>query len=62
MKTPPDSAASSERTSKRHAYAAHDPAAVQAHYRAVLDAMNAAVLDHHTRRDFSQVFEKYMHA
>jgi hypothetical protein len=42
--------------------AAHDPAAVQAHYRAVLEAMNTAVLDHHTRRDFGQVFEKYMHA
>jgi len=41
--------------------AAHDPAAVQAHYRAVLEAMNAAVLDQHTRRDFGQVFEKYMH-
>jgi len=41
---------------------AHDPAAVQAHYRAVLEALNTAVLDHHTRRDFSQVFEKYMHA
>jgi hypothetical protein len=42
--------------------AAQDPAAVQAHYRAVLEAMNTAVLDHHTRRDFGQVFEKYMHA
>jgi hypothetical protein len=42
--------------------AAHDPAGVQAHYRAVLDAMNTAVLDQHTRRDFGQVFEKYMHA
>ena len=41
---------------------AQDPAAVQAHYRAVLEAMNAAVLDQHMRRDFSQVFEKYMHA
>ena len=41
---------------------AQDPAAVQAHYRAVLDAMNTAVLDDHTRRDFGQVFEKYMHA
>jgi hypothetical protein len=41
---------------------APDPAAVQAHYRAVLEAMNAAVLDQHTRRDFGQVFEKYMHA
>lgn len=42
--------------------AAQDPAAVQAHYRAVLEAMNAAVLDQHTRRDFGQVFEKYAHA
>ena len=41
---------------------AQDPAAVQAHYRGVLEAMNTAVLDHHTRRDFSEVFEKYMHA
>ena len=40
---------------------APDPAAVQAHYRAVLEAMNTAVLDQHTRRDFGQVFEKYMH-
>ena len=40
---------------------ANDPTAVQAHYRAVLEAMNTAVLDHHTRRDFSSVFEKYMH-
>ena len=42
--------------------AAHDPPAVQAHYRAVLEAMNTAVLDHHTRRDFGYVFERYMHA
>ena len=42
--------------------AAQEPASVQAHYRAVLDAMNTAVLDQHMRRDFSQVFEKYMHA
>jgi hypothetical protein len=41
---------------------AQDPAAVQAHYRAVLEALNTAVLDQHTRRDFSQVFEKYMRA
>jgi hypothetical protein len=42
--------------------AAQDPAAVQAYYRAVLEAMNGAVLEYHTRRDFGQVFEKYMHA
>ena len=42
--------------------AAQDPAAVQAHYRAVLTAMDTAVLDYHTRHDFGQVFEKYMHA
>ena len=42
--------------------AAQDPAAVQAPYRAVLEAMNTAVLDQHMRRDFSQVFERYMHA
>ena len=41
---------------------ATDPSAVQAHYRAVLDAMNMAVLEQHLRRDFSEVFEKYMHA
>ncbi len=41
---------------------ASEPTAVQAHYRAVLDAMNSAVLDQHMRRDFSEVFEKYMHA
>jgi len=41
---------------------AQDPAGVQAHYRAVLEAMNAAVLDQHMRRDFGQVFERYMHA
>ena len=41
---------------------APDPAAVQAHYRAVLEAMNTAVLDHHMRRDFGAVFEKYMKA
>lgn len=41
---------------------AQDPAAVQAHYRAVLEALHTAVLDQHTRRDFSEVFEKYMHA
>jgi hypothetical protein len=41
---------------------AHDPSAVQAHFHAVLDAMNTAVLDNHMRRDFGSVFEKYMHA
>ena len=41
---------------------ATDPSAVVAHYRAVLDAMNEAVLDRHMRRDFSDVFERYIHA
>ncbi|MGV3710484.1 MAG: PH domain-containing protein [Gemmatimonas sp.] len=42
--------------------AAQDPAAVQAHYKAIIDSMNSAVLDQFTRRDFSAVFEKYMHS
>jgi len=28
----------------------------------VLDAMNDAVRDDHTRKDFSAIFEKYIHA
>jgi hypothetical protein len=39
-----------------------DPAAVVSHYRAVLDAMNDAVRDDHTRKDFSAIFDKYIHA
>ena len=39
-----------------------DPASVVSHYRAVLDALNDAVRDDHTRKDFSTVFEKYIHA
>jgi len=39
-----------------------DPAAVVSHYRAVLDALNDAVRDDHTRKDFSAIFEKYIHA
>ena len=39
-----------------------DPASVVSHYRAILDAMNDAVRDDHTRRDFSTIFEKYIHA
>ena len=39
-----------------------DPAAVVSYYRAVLDALNDAVRDDHTRKDFSAVFEKYIHA
>ncbi|MFY7950441.1 MAG: PH domain-containing protein [Gemmatimonas sp.] len=42
--------------------AATDPAAVVAHYQAVLGAMNTAVLDTHLRKDYSSVFEKYIHA
>ncbi|HAI59763.1 MAG TPA: hypothetical protein DCM32_07790 [Xanthomonadaceae bacterium] len=36
-------------------------AAVVSHYNAVLDNLNAAMLDRHTTRDFSRVFEKYIH-
>jgi len=36
-------------------------AAVVSHFNAVLDNLNAAVLDRHTTRDFSRVFEKYIH-
>ncbi len=39
-----------------------DPAAVVSHYRAVLDALNDAVRDDHMRKDFSAIFEKYIHA
>lgn len=39
-----------------------DPASVVSHYRAVLEALNDAVRDDHTRTDFSAVFEKYIHA
>ena len=39
-----------------------DPTSVVSHYRAVLDAMNDAVRDDHTRKDFSAIFEKYIHA
>lgn len=39
-----------------------DPATVMAHYHAVLQALNDAVLDQHMRKDFSGVFEKYIHA
>ncbi|HYW52169.1 MAG TPA: PH domain-containing protein [Gemmatimonadaceae bacterium] len=41
---------------------ASEPAAAVGHYRAVLDALNDAVRDDHTRKDFSAVFEKYIHA
>jgi len=39
-----------------------DPAVVVSHYRAVLDALNDAVRDDHMRKDFSAIFEKYIHA
>jgi len=39
-----------------------DPATVGAHYRSLLDELNEAVLERHLRRDFSLVFEKYIHA
>jgi hypothetical protein len=41
---------------------AQDPAAVSAHYRSLLDELNEAVLQRHLRKDFSAVFEKYIHA
>ena len=41
---------------------ASDPAAVSAHYRSLLDELNEAVLQRHLRKDFSTVFEKYIHA
>ncbi len=41
---------------------ADSPEAVVQYYRAMLDGMNTAVLDQHTRHDFSGVFEKYIHA
>lgn len=36
-------------------------AAVVAHFNAVLDNLNAAMLDRHTTRDYSRVFEKFIH-
>jgi hypothetical protein len=37
-----------------------DPDAVSRQYVALLDGLNAAVLDRHTTRDFGPVFEKYI--
>ena len=31
-------------------------------YNALLDNLNASVLEHHMRHDFSQVFERYIHS
>jgi len=39
-----------------------DPTTVVSHYRAVLDALNDAVRDDHTRKDFGAIFDKYIHA
>jgi hypothetical protein len=39
-----------------------EPEAVSRQFVAVLDAMNWAVLDRHTTKDFGPVFEKYIHA
>lgn len=36
-------------------------AAVVAHFNAVLDNLNAAMLDRHTTRDYSRIFEKFIH-
>lgn len=38
-----------------------EPATVASHYRTVLDELNEAVLQRHLRKDFSTVFEKYIH-
>ena len=38
-----------------------DPEAVARQYVNVLDALNAAVLDRHTTRDFGPIFERYIH-
>ncbi len=32
------------------------------HYNAILDNLNVTILDRHAGRDFSQVFERYIHA
>jgi hypothetical protein len=39
-----------------------EPEAVSRQYVAVLDALNWAVLDRHTTKDFGPIFEKYIHA
>lgn len=36
-------------------------AAVVAHFNAVLDNLNGAMLDRHTMRDYTKVFERYIH-
>ena len=36
-------------------------AAVVSHFNAVLDNLNAAMLDRHTTRDYSRIFEKFIH-
>jgi len=41
---------------------AADPEAVTRQYMSLLDALNTAVIDRHTTRDFGSVFEKYIHA
>ncbi len=41
---------------------AAEPSAVAAHYRSLLNELNEAVLERHLRKDFSLVFEKYIHA
>lgn len=39
-----------------------EPEAVSRQFVAILDALNWAVLDRHTTKDFGTVFEKYIHA
>lgn len=38
------------------------PGAVTEYYQSMLSALNTAVLEQHLRKDFSGVFEKYIHA
>ncbi|HYW30240.1 MAG TPA: PH domain-containing protein [Gemmatimonas sp.] len=39
-----------------------DPETIARHYTSLVDALNTAVLDRHTTRDFGATFEKYIHA
>ncbi|WP_353267103.1 YvbH-like oligomerization domain-containing protein [Gemmatimonas sp.] len=38
-----------------------DVTTVAAQYRSLIEELTDAVLERHTRRDFSTVFEKYIH-
>lgn len=41
---------------------AESAAGIVEHYNAVLDNLNITILESHTKRDFSDVFKKYIHA